>query len=88
MKIRDRTSKQRIHYVQCIECKALLSYNEHCGTTHLNRHTCKINDPAAECLPYRKIPVDKVDEVQNVLVKNITKFCAVDAKQFVAQNLS
>lgn len=76
MQIRDTTSKQRINYVQCIECKVLLTYKEHGGTTHLNRHKCKINDPSAECLPFRRIPDERVDEVQKVLIKNITKFCA------------
>ncbi|KAG4072373.1 hypothetical protein HA402_004305 [Bradysia odoriphaga] len=76
MKIRDATSKQRIHYVQCVECKALLTYKEHGGTSHLNRHKCKINDPTAECVPFRRVPDEKVDDVQKILVKNIIKFCA------------
>lgn len=84
VKIRNTISKQRIYYAQCIECKILLSYKEHGSTSHLNRHKCKFNDETAERLPFRKIPVEKVDDVQKVLVKNVLKFCAEDLASYEA----
>lgn len=84
LKIRNSESKERINYAQCMECKVLLTYKGHGGTSHMNRHVCKMNEPTTETLPFRKVPADKIEKIQNIMIRKVMKFCAEDHSSYEA----
>lgn len=76
-KIRNTESKKRIDYVQCIDCKKILTYKNHGGTSHLIRHKCHVSSEAAiENSKFCKLPLEKTDQIKDLLYTNAIKFCA------------
>lgn len=73
-KIRNCETKEHVGFTQCIQCKALLSFKEHSGTSHLSRHKCR-KGKTDGIGNYRQLPVDKVEQTRDLIVTNTIKLC-------------
>lgn len=72
MLIRNVQTKKRIEFTQCKECKSLLTFKQNSGTSHLLRHTCRIDEDALEeGSKYRTLAPETARQVQNSLIQNI-----------------
>lgn len=77
MLIRDVQTKKRIEFTQCTECKALLTFKENSGNSHLRRHKCRIDqDALEEESKHRTLAPETARQVQNSIIQNIMKYCA------------
>lgn len=79
-RIRNPKAKELIEYVQCMECKVLLTFKKYSGTTHLNRHKCRkgrgLNDDGT--CKFKCLTSEKTDELKSSITKDIIKVCAED----------
>ncbi len=75
-KIRNCDTKAHVGFAQCIQCKTLLSFKEHSGTSHLSRHKCRKGKTDGG--NYRQLAVDKVEQTIDLITKNTIKLCTHD----------
>lgn len=79
-KIRNSETKEHVGFAQCIECKSLLSFKKHSGTSHLSRHECRKGKTGKsdEIAKYRRLPKNKIDSTRSLITNNTIKLCARD----------
>src|ERR1700761_3664301 len=78
-KIRECITKNHVDFAQCIECKALLSFKEGSGTSHLSRHKCRQGRAGDnEGTKFRRLPMEKIGPTKRTITNSIMKFCASD----------
>lgn len=80
VKIRKHGTQEHVGFVQCIECKGLLSFKEDSGTSHLLRHKCpkdKSNESGITT-KFRSLPLDKVVQTRRLIANDILKYCTND----------
>lgn len=79
VKIRNSDTKEHVEFVQCIECKGLLSFKEDSGTSHLLRHRCpKIRNDSSSAIKFRSLPFDKIGPTRKSITTDIIQFCTSD----------
>ncbi len=79
VKIRKSDSKERIDFVQCIQCKGLLSFKGDSGTSHLLRHKCPtVRNDGGDTTKFRSLPFDKIISTRQFVTTNIIQYCTSD----------
>lgn len=80
VKIRKCGTQEHVGFVQCIECKGLLSFKEDSGTSHLLRHRCpKLkSDENGSATKFRSLPLDKLVQTRRLIANDIVKYCSSD----------
>ncbi|XP_037032691.1 uncharacterized protein LOC119071757 [Bradysia coprophila] len=77
MLIRNVQTKKRIEFIQCMECKTLLTFKEYSGSSHLHRHKCHIDESAPDAASkYRILVPEMARQVQDLLIRNMMEYCA------------
>lgn len=75
-KILNAKTKLSAGYVQCGECRNLVTFNKMSGSSNLLKHKCGIVPDQV----YNIIPVEKLANIRNDIMLASVSFCAIDMK--------